>query len=269
MRSLNKQRCAGFTLVELLVVIFIIALLMALVLAGVLRAWSVGKNADNDKDLRLMASSAAQFNLERGQYPPSRITLAKFGGQVKQIDPQSYATMEALFPEAMDTWNTTGIDWLPGQPGPVMLEGHQCLVFFLGGIPVNGVCTGFSSNPANPALPRTPGEKRRGPYYPFDPSRLKPMANGCLAYLDAFGQPYAYFCANGSNNYNANDCASLGLAPYRLSATEYVYPDTFQLISGGGNAVFGPGGLYDPKTIAAGPGRDDIANFAAGPLGAK
>src|SRR5262249_52894348 len=139
---------------------------------------------------------------------------------------QSYAIMESLFPEAMPAWNTTGIDWLPGQPGPVKLEGHQCLVFFLGGIPVNGVCTGFSSNHLNPALPRSPGEKRRGPFYKFEPNRLKPMANGCLAYVDGFGQPYAYFAASSSNNYDVTDCASLGLSPYRLSATEFVYPDS-------------------------------------------
>src|SRR5262249_1485200 len=83
--------------------------------------------------------------------------------------------------EAMTTWDTTGIDWLPGQPGPVTLEGHQCLVFFLGGIPVNGVCTGFSSNPANPALPRTPVEQARGPYYALQPSPVAPTAQPCLA----------------------------------------------------------------------------------------
>ena len=58
--------------------------------------------------------------------------------------------------EMLKTWNTTGIDWIPGQPGPVTLEGHQCLVFFLGGIPVaqaNGsyAATGFTRNPQDPA----------------------------------------------------------------------------------------------------------------------
>jgi hypothetical protein len=89
------------------------------------------------------------------------------------------------------------------------------------------------------------------------------------SYLDAFGQkPFAYFSTIGTiNTYTATDCAALGVQPYFHKPNDYVKSDSFQIISAGADKQFGPGGLYDPATIARGPGNDDLANFAAGKLG--
>src|SRR5204863_6808997 len=100
---------------------------------------------------------------------------------------------------------------------PVTLEGHQCLVFFLGGIPKQGAepgCLGFSTDPLDPAkLSQVDG--RKAPFYNFPPKRL--TKGGCgnfYAFADPFGkgQPYAYFSFRIL--YGTSDCACLGVEPY-------------------------------------------------------
>jgi hypothetical protein len=175
----------------------------------------------------------------------------------------------------------TGIDWnqtgLPDQsislsvhplPNPVpclgdMLEGEQCLVFFLGGIPGSGAMNGFSTNPRNPAA----GTDRVPPFFDFKSNRLVVFpgtAPGYPSYLDAFGKsPYAYFSsyktANGYNRYVyianpylplvpgspiTTDCQALNAWPYALSlgsAPVYYNAQTYQIISAGKNFNFGSG----------------------------
>jgi general secretion pathway protein G len=94
----------------------------------------------------------------------------------------------------------------------VFLEGEQCLVFFLGGIPqVNPdgsfTPTGFSTNPSNPAQA---GGDRIPPFFGgFKSNRLVQWpgtAPGFPSYIDGYGKtPYAYFSsyktANGYNRY--------------------------------------------------------------------
>jgi hypothetical protein len=136
---------------------------------------------------------------------------------------------------ALSLWATTGIDWngngiidgpppLAGMDGPgaITLEGDQCLVFFLGGIPVlpgggaSAQCLGFSTNPQNPASPTTD----RIPPFEFDSKRLVLLRfagnpyNRYFSYGDNYcttdgagtllsGAPYAYFSSyKNSNGYN-------------------------------------------------------------------
>jgi hypothetical protein len=159
-----------------------------------------------------------------------------------------------------------GIDWdNNGLPGftvtltngtqtvvpEIILEGEQCLVFFLGGIPdyFSGTMSGFSTNQSNPAQP---GGDRIPPFFEFKSSRLVKLTtymypantnlNGLIndfpVYMDGYGKtPYAYFSSyknmNGYNRYvgvpfaysppntPTSDCQLLGLFPYALSG---VYP---------------------------------------------
>src|SRR5262249_51433873 len=152
---------------------------------------------------------------------------------------------------------SNAIDWSGGDPefSSVILEGDQCLVFFLGGIPrtVDGVadCQGFSTNPRNPAAP---GGGRRAICYEFhSPPLVKLHDNAFLSYLDPYQkQPYAYFSSykyrNGYNRYfpvsGDSDCAKLEVWPYARKLgeqPEYVNPDTWQIISAGADTQFGPG----------------------------
>jgi prepilin-type N-terminal cleavage/methylation domain-containing protein len=245
MKRIDTPRRSAFTLIELLVVITIIALLCSLLLAAVFRALTVVKEVQNRNEISQLAAAVASFKQTFNvNYLPSSLDPST---------PQGQFYLQTLYPQAPPNW----------APGP--LQGHQCLVFFLGGLQQGGGCYGFSSNPQNPMAAPTAGEIRKGPFFDFNATRLKPNYGG---YLDIYGvQPYAYFSTNGTiNSYNPADCSLT--APYYYSAGNYVKPDSFQIISAGANMVFGPGGQWTPGSVPAqgSAGGDDIANFATGRL---
>jgi hypothetical protein len=151
-------------------------------------------------------------------------------GNGDQLDAESWTYLKKLFPKlptpqaAVPNPGSVAIDWNNNGAvdNPVDLEGHQCLVFFLGGIPAgtfNGQVNstmGFSTNPANPAAT---GGERIGPFYrDFKANRLVilptlPLSTNIsvanttyFSYLDPWEKnPYAYFSAykkiNGYNRY--------------------------------------------------------------------
>jgi len=249
-KTKNRDR-QGFTLIELLVVILIIGILASLIGAAVIRALTTGKQARNRSEISQLENALEQFKNRFGVYPPSRIKLcesyASYGST--QLDIDSVAFLTKVFPRIDTTgiWTSPGIDWNGNGvlDGPVVLEGDQCLVFFLGGIPGNSIplqCIGFSTNPKDPSDKTT--ADRIGPFFDFPSNRLvliqvplPPNVNNPLSrspshysFLDNNGQsdgqgnrlagmPYAYFSSykatNGYNRYyNAgsypySDCPNL------------------------------------------------------------
>src|SRR5437773_21013 len=112
------RRRSAFTLIELLVVITIIALLCSLLLAAVFRALTVVKEVQNRHEISQLAAAVASFKQTFGvDYLPSSFDPAS---------PQSQFYWTQLFPQA-------------GPPAGVpAMQGHQCLVFFLGGLQQGG-----------------------------------------------------------------------------------------------------------------------------------
>ena len=124
---------------------------------------------------------------------------------------------------------------------PYVLHGHECLVFFLGGIPSPSSLplttattfgmSGFGKDPTNPFYNNIPGavmssSNRQPPYFEFNTGRLFLDPNGVYAgttnlvgvpaYYDSLGSDpptgggtninfYAYFSAYGNGSYDAND----------------------------------------------------------------
>jgi len=157
-----------------------------------------------------------------------------------------------------------------------ILEGQQCLVFYLGGVPdtANGVTkmTGFSSDPRNPVAPG--GADRIGPFYNFESNRLVPAGSRFPSYLDRYTTPYAYFGGTGAANTYKSYCPSLpcpgaangqvGPIAYQETATRWTRPDGYQIISAGKDMKFAPGGIWDPtKGSKSFEARDDVSNFSA------
>src|SRR5262249_54740952 len=133
-----------------------------------------------------IAAFQAKFAV-KGPFP-SKLRLCKKVGdynQNNQLDKDSYEFIHRMFPRIDDTvWgNGNGFDW-NGQGATnsaVTLDGDQCLVFFLGGIPDLGsrTCQGFSTNPRNPTDLST--NDRIGPFYEFKSNRLV-ARNGYFSY---------------------------------------------------------------------------------------
>jgi prepilin-type N-terminal cleavage/methylation domain-containing protein len=244
-RARRALRREAFTLIELLVVMGIILILVSLTAAAIMKTLSKPGDVRVRNDMSQLDAAIAAFQQKYGvEYIPSQLSLhAHYSKYTNtQLDQESanyiLKTIGKNSPGFMTQWKSaTGIQWVQGSPAGVeheILEGHQCLVFFLGGIVIfqNGQysCVGFSTDASHPdALPQ-PGADRIGPFYLFDPSRLSipPNKKYFPAYADAYSpraggpsngqnQYYAYFSSykhqNGYNRYSGTDCPSLSLNP--------------------------------------------------------
>jgi prepilin-type N-terminal cleavage/methylation domain-containing protein len=220
----------GFTLVELLVVIIVLAILVGLLLPVIAGAMRTARNAAVQTEISQLAQALASFRSTFGDYPPSRVLLVESGNYAPFIN--SNSGVSTIDPNASPSDTTVSIlaqrslkalrNFFPkvvlstsGQPpqifynappgagfwydfngngvmdGPYILHGHECLVFFLGGIPyqdpVTGAfgMTGFGRDPVNPftnslaADPRYGGAQnpmysanRQPPSFEFVGSRL-------------------------------------------------------------------------------------------------
>ena len=243
-------RRRGFTMVELLVVILIIAILMALLLPAVFAAVRAANDARVSAEEQNIQTALADFKNKYGEYPPSRIILwnltagtttgaSTYGSSgtavatgdidVGDLNKRTVRAMRKYWPRAAAYFPTSGtagvsIIWSSsasaGTNGYVILQGHECLVFFLGGMPqavgtsVGGWgMTGFNRDPANP-FSTSVTANRNPPLFEFAPQRLVDTdGDGFPSYIDPLSQPtpvsqarpYAYFSAYGNNGYDPND----------------------------------------------------------------
>ncbi len=203
----------GFTLIELMVVILIIAILAALTTAAVIRAFGAGKRAQAVTEIGQLDVALAKFKQDFGFYPPSHISYTDATGtHVRRFqmptrnDQPEFFVLKKMFPR----WNP------PLAPDPVIgpnivvstlpadyqalagvpLDPNQVLVLFLAG-PTQ---TGWDPNAPYAASPTATNKK--GPYFDFQTSRLLP-GGAVPRYADPWGTPYAYFSANaGSDTYD-------------------------------------------------------------------
>ena len=314
------KRRSGFTLIELLVVIAIIAILASLLMGAVMLFWNKGPEITNKNDILQLGTALQKFKSNYGQYPPDRIKLCSnsslYGNSL--LDQQSVSFLSNVMFKNLGAYN--GMNWgnRSGMTAPVfgnaanptidILEGDQCLVFFLFGPP--GLI-GFSNNPQNPTM--AGGDRLK--FFDFNAGRLQVISPGPTrsaqfpSYVDAYGKmPFVYFSSgkstggyappwNPAQNYVVGDGAmrnglvfrciqanintapptvppwttaywapanSLGVFPY-VSGTQFVNPDSFQIISAGLDMQFGIGGLWVPTNTLP-PGKDDVANFNDGKI---
>ena len=251
----------GFTLVELLVVFVILSILIALLLPAIGGAVRTAKNTAAATNLKQLDQALAAFKSKYNEFPPSRVILYENGyfetgdatplaatagvtdmtrGQLAQ---RSLLYLRKFFPKV--NFSTSGAVWASGDGQwydfngngvfdtvPYVLQGHQALVFFLGGLPQPAgdgtfAMTGFAKNPANPftpsVAPTTPASaaaffsaNREQPLFEFVADRLQldpNNNNGMPGYLDSLGNSLggdqinfiAYFSAYGNNAYDPND----------------------------------------------------------------
>jgi prepilin-type N-terminal cleavage/methylation domain-containing protein len=255
----NAARRGGFTLVEILVVIAIIGVLIALLVPVVISVMRLGPDTVCQTEINKLDVSVQNFQTYfKVNYFPSQLRLAEWYGaytliengapQDDQLDRDSVNFLQRLWPQLLSTdpatgtvrWQdpTIGIDWngdgVLDKKTKFTLEGDQCLVFFLGGIPttISGVpgVLGWSTNPRDPSFtPRNPAFKvgpngqttaRVVPFFDFPATRLflrntaqvglpGKVANPFLSFADPFRNPgvispYIYFSNYGSRNgYNS------------------------------------------------------------------
>jgi general secretion pathway protein G len=297
-RTTDNGPRRGFTLVELMVVIIVLAILVALLLPVLNGALRTARNSAVQAEINQLAQALEAFKAKYGDYPPSRIYLAEDGDysgggtgggaqvnspvsdyfgytgvsssqpdiKVSQLIARSAAILRKFFPRLVlrtdghpvfphnsNIWYDFNGDGrfgvLPpgggfGGTAPYILQGHECLVFFLGGVPLPATpgsatstfsMTGFGKDPTNPFTNSIVGSSmysanRQPPFFEFnagrlflDPTRLDaaqhnvPGYRQCNipGYVDSLTGTapipgtsvnfYAYFSAYGNGNYDPND----------------------------------------------------------------
>lgn len=299
-------RRKGFTLIEVMVVLVIIAILGGLLLSAFGPAQQSAREAQVIAEMQSLKASITAFRTEFKMDPPSSIVISESAtGWATQ--PVHRATIKRLWPSfnfaiARDfngDGDTTDI---------VALDGAECLVFFLGGLvdASSGQLRGFSKNPGNPFA--MDNGTRQGPFYEFDggidPSNGEPIGrlvdtdgDGAPEYVDSLPsqtQPIVYFSSYDGTGYrtdntedtNANgtldtgeDANGNGKLDHRM---QYAYfkdaagknpynASGYQLISPGQDAEYGAGGFLDPTEFSGQRAGevDNLALFHSGRLGDK
>jgi len=321
LRNRSRVRRGAFTLIELMMVIAIIAVLVALLLAGVVRVFQLAQRTETKTDIDKMTSAfqtaMSEQNYRAAKFLPSPIILINntavyrnptmlanapyslTGAQLtyaQLLTVQTANTFRNMFGKrfiqsgGIVTW--TG----KGQDDYKVLTHSECLVFYLGGMPVStgtaNTTVGFSRNPTDPTAA---GGERIGPFYEFRSGRLVVGPSGAgFQYLDPYNKPYIYFGPAGVNRYF--DPAGSALAETIVPASggnpavvfypyydsnqtgvavvpppnnaRFLAPNGFQLISAGKDNDYGPGGPWNPLT-GSGGGRtaDNLSNFSQLALG--
>jgi prepilin-type N-terminal cleavage/methylation domain-containing protein len=252
-RPTARSNRPGFTLIELLVIIVIIALLLALLLPAINGAVRSARNAAVSAEINQLAQALADFKSKYGDYPPSRMLLCEDGWfhfplpspatSASDVDISAAALVQRSVAYMRKFWPRVAVSTsgpiFTGPPypngwydfngngavvtapeNPYILQGHECLVFFLGGIPTTGGVSGFARNPQNPFQSDTVATNRQPPLFEFKADRLaltnptltsgQAGFSGIPGYLDSLASGtdrrfYAYFSAYGSNGYDPND----------------------------------------------------------------
>lgn len=293
------RRGRGFTLIELLIVIVIIGILLGLLIPAITGAIHTTHEAAVSAEINLLANALASFKDKYGDFPPSRLLLAEDGGYdttdtthinsastdltYGQLAQRSMRYLRQFFPRAIqkptdldqDGKTDTYGEWPDyngdgkKNTGYYLLEGHECLVFFLGGIPSSSGTgmAGFAKNPVNPFVSDNPNlagasSNRNPPFFEFKTDRLvrdpRPNHNhGIPGYVDSLERPnggtnlgdarfFAYFSAYGGNGYDPND-VNFGFIPGDASfvgetddsgtALSRAFLTTFTGVNSGGKAM--------------------------------
>ena len=237
----GSHRRSGFTLVELLAVIMIIALLAGLVTPAVIRARNSARNAAIKAEIDLLHMGILNYKNEYGSFPPCADANPSAAGSV------TAKHVQRLFPRCVATTQLASAN-------PITPE-----------IAIVSWLTGYRNDPQNPlidpATPRVPATDRKK-LFDFDQTRLSGST-----YIPAGkkGSPYIYIDSSSYlNSGSPPTVPTWSLTggtyyPHRLPnasgamndvSQQAFNADTFQILCAGQDEEFGTD--------------DDLSNFWKG-----
>jgi general secretion pathway protein G len=289
------RRRRGFTLIELMMVIAVIAVLIALLMPAINGARERFRIAEVRNEISQLEGAIADFKLKFGHEPPSQVRIYEQWSGGWENDSQARATIRKLWPKFNFKHAPRDYDGNGNMTDVIALKGDQCLVFFLGGGFANGGTdsaqfTGFSGNPTNPfQFSSASTTTRIGPFFDFDMGRV--IDDNSLPYsaplskfpvykdpYPAQQKPYLYATSYDGLGYNDSPTDSdvftaasddpttpAGVADFRIYLTDSKTtgnpdppawkPNSFQIISPGPDGFYGKGGPYKPDGTIVLPAR--------------
>jgi prepilin-type N-terminal cleavage/methylation domain-containing protein len=277
----DRNNHAGFTLVEMLVVVLIIVILAGLISAAAIRGLHRAKVARISMEINQISGALDKYKTDLGgEYPPDFSDLSASGQQLilrhiarafprytaAWISGVSYPLTWANLQQEIWTNSNKQIDLNKMTPS-------TALAFWLGGMPNDqGRPSGFSKNPADPFESPSTTPSRIGAFFEFDPGRLTmnpgtvsnngkyyapgiiPGSGQSYVYLRAeLGQPEPkreYFNYNGTA-YSIKQGPASGAKPYWDQRNMgWVNPTSFQILCCGLDGKFGKENVYPSGNIS-------------------
>jgi prepilin-type N-terminal cleavage/methylation domain-containing protein len=196
----------GFTLVELLVVVGIIAMLAALVTPAVIRARSAARSAAIDTEIDLLHMAIMTYRNEYGSFPPCDSPITSGSAMARHL--------QRLFPRCDVPTHLTAV-------GATAITPQNALASWLGG---------YTLDPMSPLSP--PASRRR--LFDFDRTRL---TGATYAPVNLTNSPYVYM----DNTVYATGSFPIGTNTYTAEASGGVFfnADTFQILCAGLDQIWG------------------------------
>jgi len=262
-------RRAAFTLVEMLVVIFIIAALAAMLIVGIGSAIKASHNYAMKMEVSQLAQAVEAYKQAMGDYPPS---FKENYSMATRTNTVAWRHTVRCFPKMTAANRNSFFDLLAANPG---LTGAEGLVFWL-----SRTGSDLQAPFGNLTYPSTVTIDYKV-YFPFDERRLITTVAPFAGYKAKYAKDtvYAYF---DGRTYHLEDGA-VGAKPYyktqpKMGAvpTEGINATTFQIICAGLDGEFGNGVMGKRKAFPYGVAglpedcsegdSDNITNFGDGKL---
>lgn len=267
-RSVAPRR-RGFTLVEMLVVMAIIAVLAAILLPAINAARRAARNNRIAQELNQLAQAVEAYKQKYGDYPPDFADVNAVARHMRKAFPrhtEGSTNTGMTRPDGTDA--KVGASWADVSK----LDRSEALVFWLGMVKKDA------------RLPLN-GSGKLDPMFPFKEDRLRDRdSDGWYEYYPQDGKdaPYVYFVArdgtspaDGILDYDNNNFTFSGtliLYPYKTNtgpsgATQWANKTTFQIISAGIDGDFGTANVDKVFPVGTNYSRgdmDNISNFSDG-----
>src|SRR5512140_1241265 len=116
----KRQRQAGFTLIELMVVMFILGLLAMLVAPRLMGRVGKAKQNTAQTQIQMLATSLDLFHLDVGRYPTDEEGLKVLYGRPENLPTWSGPYLDKPVPK--DPWGRDYVYKNPGEHGPYDLS---------------------------------------------------------------------------------------------------------------------------------------------------
>ena len=117
-RGTARGRRAGFTLIEILVVIVVIAILATLVAPNVFQHVSTAKTSTAKSQIEMLSTALDAYRLDNGQYPSTQQGLAALYARPTIDPPPTWRGPYLRKDVPLDPWNEPYVFTSPGDVNP-------------------------------------------------------------------------------------------------------------------------------------------------------